>query len=262
MRAVDHALEAGARTGLASAGPPLLRLKGVHAGYRGREVLRGVDLSLGRGERLALLGANGAGKSTLLHVVTGLIGMTAGTVEAFGAPRRSEKDFREVRARAGLVFQDPDDQLFCPTVLEDVAFGPMNLGQTHDEARATARATLSRLGLGAFEDRITHRLSGGEKRLVAIAAVLAMEPDVLLLDEPTIGLDPDAYGRLCDMLERLPQAMIIVAHDAGFVARLATSAAQLRNGICVRGTIHTHEHRHSHTHLHFEEDGDGHGHPV
>jgi cobalt/nickel transport system ATP-binding protein len=240
----------------------LIRLDSVHAGYHGRDVLCGVDLWLAPGERLALLGANGAGKSTLLHVITGLIPVAQGKIEAFGAPRRKEKDFVEVRARAGLVFQDADDQLFCPTVLEDVAFGPLNLGQSRDEARATARSTLAELGLAAFENRITHRLSGGEKRLIAIAAVLAMKPDVLLLDEPTTGLDADAYERLCALLERLPQAMIIAAHDAGFVSRIATSAVLIRDGRCHRGTIHAHEHRHAHAHLHFEQDGYGHDHPV
>lgn len=229
----------------------MIRLEGVHAGYRGREVLRGVDLSLVPGERLALLGANGAGKSTLFHVITGFIPITAGTIEAFGAQRRTDRDFREVRVRAGLVFQDPDDQLFCPTVLEDVAFGPMNLGHSRDEAQEIAQATLAQLGLADFGNRITHRLSGGEKRLVTIAAVLSMKPDVLLLDEPTNGLDPDAYERLCALLESLPQAMIIAAHDAVFVARLATSAALIRDGRCRRGTIHAHEHEHRHTHAHW-----------
>lgn len=193
-------------------------------------------------------------------MITGLIPATAGMVEAFGAPRRREADFREVRARAGLVFQDPDDQLFCPTVLEDVAFGPANLGQTRRQALETARATLDALGLAGFEDRITHRLSGGEKRLVSIAAVLAMQPDVLLLDEPTTGLDPEAYGRLCDLLATLPQAMIIAAHDAEFLARLATSALVVRDGRCRRAAIHAHAHAHSHAHLHVEDEAHDHSH--
>jgi cobalt/nickel transport system ATP-binding protein len=238
--------------------PPLIRLSGVHAGYRDRRVLAGVDLTLSAGERLALLGANGAGKSTLLNVITGFVPVAKGEVVAFGAARRTEKDFREVRVRAGFVFQDPDDQLFCPTVIEDVAFGPLNLGQTREEARATAAATLASVGLSGFENRVTHRLSGGEKRLVTIASVLAMRPDVLLLDEPTSGLDGDAYARLCNILLALPQAMIIVAHDATFVARLATSAVLVEGGICRRGTIHSHAHAHTHAHphLHFDEDDD------
>lgn len=245
-----------------TAGEPLIRLTGVVAGFPGRPVLQGVDLTLAPGERLALLGANGAGKSTLLQVIVGLTPATAGVVEAFGAPRRRERDFREVRARAGLVFQDPDDQLFCPTVIEDVAFGPSNLGQGRAEALATARATLDALGLGPLAERVSHRLSGGEKRLVAIAAVLAMRPEVLLLDEPTTGLDPEAYERLFELLNGLPQAMIIVAHDAEFVARLATSAVALRDGRCRRGTIHAHPHRHDHAHLHFDAAEGDHIHPA
>lgn len=231
---------------------PLIKLSGVSAGYAGRRVLKHVDLSLRAGERLALLGANGAGKSTLLQVITGFIPVDSGIIEAFGAVRRTEKEFREVRARAGLVFQDADDQLFCPTVLEDVAFGPLNLGQSRDEARETALAVLTGLGLQKLESRITHRLSGGEKRLVSIAAVLAMEPEVLLLDEPTVGLDSDAYARLLDILRSLPQAMIIVAHDAEFVSNLATSALLIRDGVSHIGAIHAHAHRHSHPHIHFD----------
>ena len=236
---------------------PLIRLSGTVAGYAGRAVLDGVDLVLNAGERMVLLGANGAGKSTLLHVITGFIPASAGTVEAFGAVRRSEADFRAVRLRAGLVFQDADDQLICPTVIEDVAFGPLNLGQSREEAYETARATLRSLGLDPLADRITHRLSGGEKRLVSIAAVLAMKPEVLLLDEPTVGLDPDAYARLSEILAALPQAMIIVAHDAHFMASLATCALLLKDGRGHRGSIHRHPHHHSHAHVHFEHDVEG-----
>jgi len=237
---------------------PLLRLSGIVAGYAAaKPVLDGVDLVLNPGERMVLLGANGAGKSTLLHVVTGFIPARAGTVEAFGEIRRSEADFRAVRVRAGLVFQDADDQLFCPTVIEDVAFGPLNLGQSREEAYETARATLRSLELGHLAERITHRLSGGEKRLVSIAAVLAMRPEVLLLDEPTVGLDPDAYARLSAILEGLPQAMIIVAHDAHFMARFATCALLLKDGRSHRGQVHQHAHSHSHAHVHFEHDAGG-----
>lgn len=236
---------------------PLIKLTGVSAGYPGREVLKHIDLLLNAGERLALLGANGAGKSTLLHVLTGFIPLRSGTIEAFGRAPRTEKDFREVRARAGLIFQDANDQLFCPTVLEDVAFGPLNLGQSRDEARQTAQTILAELGLQSLESRITHHLSGGERGLVSIAAVLAMRPQVLLLDEPTVGLDAHAYARLLDILRSLPQAMIIVAHDAEFVSSLATSALLIRDGISHAGTVHAHPHRHSHPHIHFDGDGSG-----
>ncbi|MCX5572078.1 energy-coupling factor ABC transporter ATP-binding protein [Kaistia nematophila] len=237
---------------------PLLRLSGIVAGYAAaKPVLDGVDLALYPGERMVLLGANGAGKSTLLHVITGFIPATSGTVEAFGALCRTEADFRAVRVRAGLVFQDADDQLFCPTVIEDVAFGPLNLGQSREEAYETARATLRSLELGHLADRVTHRLSGGEKRLVSIAAVLAMQPEVLLLDEPTVGLDPNAYARLSEIFDALPQAMIIVAHDAHFMARFATCALLLKDGRSHRGQVHQHAHSHSHAHVHFEHDAGG-----
>jgi cobalt/nickel transport system ATP-binding protein len=228
---------------------PLIRITGLAAGYD-RQVLNHVDLELHAGERLALLGDNGAGKSTLLHALVGLIPVTGGSIEAFGQSRRREDDFRDMRRRAGLVFQDPDDQLFCPTVLEDVAFGPLNMGQSMAEARATALATLEQLGLAAFSSRITHRLSGGEKRLISIAAVLAMQPDVLLLDEPTAGLDEGAYERLCALLLGLPQAMIIVAHEARFISRLASRAILIKDGRSYAGTVHEHELSLRQAHLH------------
>jgi cobalt/nickel transport system ATP-binding protein len=228
---------------------PLIRITGLAAGYD-RQVLCHVDLELHKGERLALLGDNGAGKSTLLHTLVGLIPITGGSIEAFGHLRHREEDFREMRLRAGLVFQDPDDQLFCPTVLEDVAFGPLNMGQSMVEARATALATLAQLGLSEFSSRITHRLSGGEKRLVSIAAVLAMRPEVLLLDEPTAGLDEGAYERLCALLLSLPQAMIIVAHEARFISRLASRAILLKDGRSYAGTVHEHQLLSRQAHLH------------
>jgi len=175
----------------------LLELDRVSFAYPGRPpVLCGVDLRVQPGDRLAITGPNGAGKSTLLRLIVGLARPQAGRIVAFGAERRVEPDFREVRRRVGIVFQDPDDQLFCPTVLEDVAFGPLNLGQSPREARATAERTLAGLGLDGFADRVTHKLSGGEKRLVSLASVLAMAPDVLLLDEPSNFLDDATTGRL------------------------------------------------------------------
>lgn len=210
---------------------PLLQLEDVHFAYNAdHPVLRGASLVLHRGERLAITGANGAGKTTLLHLVVGLVRPATGRVVAFGRERRRERDFHEVRARAGLLFQDADDQLFCPTVLEDVAFGPLNLGQPPEQARAIAETTLTAVGLGGFGARITHRLSGGEKRLVTLACVLAMRPDVLLLDEPTSGLDEEAEANLTRLLLSLRQSMLIVSHDAAFRRCLATRTVVLRGG--------------------------------
>ncbi|WP_051630575.1 energy-coupling factor ABC transporter ATP-binding protein [Afifella pfennigii] len=209
----------------------LISLQDIHFAYPGgAPVLCGLDLTLSAGERLSIGGHNGAGKSTLLHILVGLLRPSRGRVVAFGAERAEEKDFYEVRRRAGLVFQDPDDQLFCPTVAEDVAFGPLNLGKSRQEAMAIVEEVLARLDLAAYRDRITHKLSGGEKRLVTLAAVLAMEPDVLLLDEPTNALDIDNKVRLTEILLSLPQAMILVSHDHGFRNDIATRTLMLVEG--------------------------------
>jgi cobalt/nickel transport system ATP-binding protein len=209
----------------------LFRLTGIRFAYEAdRPVLDGANFVLTAGERVAVVGGNGAGKTTLLHLMVGLLKPQAGEVLAFGQVRRAERDFREVRARAGLVFQDPDDQLFCPTVAEDVAFGPLNLGKSRAETDDIVARTLDRLGLGGLADRLTHKLSGGEKRLVTLATVLAMDPEVLLLDEPTNALDEEAEARLLAVLLGLPQAMVIVSHDQAFRTRLATRVVTLANG--------------------------------
>ena len=209
----------------------LLSLRDVAFRYEpDRPVLDGVDLEVRRGERLGLLGPNGCGKTTILHLMVGLVRPLRGEVFAFGAARRTEQDFLEVRRRAGLLFQDPDDQLFCPTVAEDVAFGPLNLGRTRQEVREIVAGTLGSLGLGGYEDRITYRLSGGEKRLVSLATVLAMEPDVLLLDEPTAGLDESSHARLIALLASLPQSLVVVSHDHDLLRRVATRAVALEAG--------------------------------
>ena len=208
----------------------LIKVTGLTYRYPRRGVvLDAVDFSLHAGERVALTGPNGAGKTTLLHLLVGLKKPKAGEVWAFGEPRTEEKQFVEVRARAGFLFQDPDDQLFCPTVLEDVAFGPLNLGKTREQALHIASDTLAALGMAGFEERITHQLSGGEKRMITLASVLAMEPDVLLLDEPSNALDTQARKRLIDTLLELPQAMIIISHDQDFIDQLATREVRLES---------------------------------
>jgi cobalt/nickel transport system ATP-binding protein len=229
---------------------PLLSLERLSFTYSDRAVLSNVNFDLHPGERVAILGANGAGKTTLLELMVGLNKPTSGQIVAFGKPRSCERDFREVRARAGLLFQDSDNQLFCPTVLEDVVFGPLNLGRSGQEALAVAHRTLEELGISKFAERITHKLSGGEKRLVALATVLAMEPEVLLLDEPTTGLDEETEQLLMDHLLRLPQAMVFISHDAAFVERLATRAVILKKGKLVDSVLHRHPHVHAHTHVH------------
>ena len=209
---------------------PLLAARGVVVERLGRRVLENASLSLCAGERVGLTGANGAGKTTLLHTLIGLERPVAGEIVAFGSPRRKESDFHPVRLRIGFLFQDPDDQLFCATVLEDVAFGPLNQGLDGAAAEARARLALARLGLAALADRPICRLSGGEKRFVAIAGLFAMRPDVLLLDEPTNDLDEANRSLLIDLLATLPMAMVLASHDRALLDRLATRTVVLANG--------------------------------
>ncbi len=192
----------------------LIELKDISFSYpNSGKVLSSLDLSLKKGERLAIIGGNGAGKTTLFHVILGLLRPQAGTIKIFGKECKREPDFFEPRLKIGLLFQDPDDQLFSPSVLEDVAFGPLNQGLSHEEARDIARKTLSDLGILHLENRVPYELSGGEKRLVALAAVLSMRPRVLLLDEPTVGLEKRALGRLLGILDDHPlEALLVITH--------------------------------------------------
>lgn len=209
----------------------ILALKNIHFAYAGQPpVLDGASLRLEAGQRLSIAGPNGAGKSTLFRIALGLQRPTSGTVTVFGKERRVEADFHEVRRRIGLVFQDPDDQLFCPTVAEDIAFGPLNLGRTKGEALAIVDKVLTDLNLMHLRDRITHKLSGGEKRLVTLATVLAMEPEALLLDEPTNALDTKNEARLLEILQGLPQAILLVSHNPAFRAALAPNTLELQDG--------------------------------
>jgi cobalt/nickel transport system ATP-binding protein len=237
----------------------LFQLDAVTVSRGGRQVLRDVSLEVSAGEKLALAGANGAGKTTLLRTLVGLETPDSGRVIAFGAECRCEKDFRPVRARAGFLFQDPDDQLFSPTVIEDVAFGPLNLGLSHKDAVRRAEETLDNLGLAPLARRVTHRLSGGEKRLVSLATVLAMRPAALLLDEPTNALDEHHLARLTGILETLGVAMVLVSHDRLFLERLATRAVLLRDGRLTPATLHRHVHTHDHPHIHAADAPHAHG---
>ncbi|UUV08368.1 MULTISPECIES: energy-coupling factor ABC transporter ATP-binding protein [Ruegeria] len=209
----------------------LIALEDICFSYPGQPpVLDGASLSLNAGQRLSLTGPNGAGKSTLLRITLGLQRPSSGTVTVFGQKRVEEADFHEVRRRVGLVFQDADDQLFCPTVAEDIAFGPLNLGKTRDEALAIVDKVLGDLDLIHLKNRITHKLSGGEKRLVTLATVLAMDPEVLLLDEPTNALDTKNEARLLEILRALPQAILLVSHSPAFRLELAPDELDLRDG--------------------------------
>ena len=195
----------------------VLSLKDVSFSYRpGREVLKGVSLSVERGEQVALIGANGVGKSTLLKLFVGLLDPQSGSVEVCGMSVE-RKNLAAVRRAAGYVFQDAESQLFLANVWEDVAFGPRNEGLAEDEVRKRTEVALESVGISSFAQEHVYRLSGGQKRLASIATVLAMRPDVLLLDEPTLALDPRNRRMVIRALGDLPCAKLIATHDLDFV---------------------------------------------
>ncbi len=216
---------------------PLIEMRGIRFSYGDTAVLHDVDFRLQADERVGIMGPVGCGKTTFLHLMVGLLKPTAGQLFAFGDECTKERQFRSIRRRAGLVFQDPDDQLFCPTVIEDVSFGPLNLGKSIEDAKRMSRDALSHVGLEGFEERITYKLSGGEKRLIALATVLAMEPEVLLLDEPTSWLDKTSVDRVAAVLNGLPQSMVVVSHEPEFLDRVASRRATLCDGRLAR-TFH------------------------
>ncbi len=214
-----------------SSSHPLLELRDIGFQHQSQEPLfSGVNLAVRESERVGLIGANGCGKTTLLRIMVGLLKPTQGEVIAFGSVRRNERDFFDVRSHIGLVFQESDDQLFCPTVLDDVVFGPLNLGRSQKDAREIGVKILDQVGLSGFEGRVTYRLSVGQKRLVSLACVLSMEPRVLLLDEPTSGLDDVASGRILKILNNLPMAMVVVSHEKPFIESLADKVVAMKKG--------------------------------
>ena len=226
----------------------IIHLKDTTFSYSGNKlVLDNVSFQLHRGERIGMVGSNGSGKTTLFHIIMGLLRPSSGGVELFGKPAHEEKDFREARKKIGLLFQDADDQLFSPTVLEDVAFGPLNLGKSPDEARDIALKTLARLDLFDFENRITYKLSGGEKRLVSLATVLAMDPEVLLLDEPTNGLDDETEEKITEILKGLNLSCIFISHNLDFLFKTTDKIYAMANGkIFLDEALVPHSHVHTH----------------
>jgi cobalt/nickel transport system ATP-binding protein len=190
--------------------------------------LDGVDLRVTHGERVAVLGPNGAGKTTLMLHLNGLLAGD-GELEVAGL-RVGEDDVRDLRAAVGLVFQDPDDQLFMPTVGEDVAFGPLNLGVPYEEVHERVAAALAAVRMEHVTDRAPHQLSLGQRRRVSIATVLAMRPRLLVLDEPSANLDPRARRELLEVLDTIDRTMLVVTHDLPFAAQLCERAVVLSAG--------------------------------
>jgi cobalt transport protein ATP-binding subunit len=185
----------------------------------GHQALSGVSLRTGRGEKVALVGPNGAGKSTLMLHLNGLLQPQSGRITIGGLPVTKD-NLPVIRAKVGLVFQNPDDQLFSPTVFEDVAFGPLHMGLPEAEVRARVSRALLQVNMAGHSDRLSHHLSMGQKKRVAVATVLSMDPEILVLDEPSAGLDPRARRDLINLLRALPQAMLVSTHDMRLVQEL------------------------------------------
>lgn len=203
---------------------PTLDLEDVGYSYPdGRVALSDINLSVAPGERLVIVGPNGAGKSTLLMTLNGLCKPT-GKLTVSGLPL-VKANLPEIRRLVGLVFQDPDDQLFMPTVFEDVAFGPVNMGLNEHEVVHAVEYALALVGMQDFAERLSHHLSFGEKKLVSMASVLAMDPKILVMDEPTANLDPRAKRHLVAILKELPQTLVVSTHDMNVAYELADRVA-------------------------------------
>lgn len=210
--------------------PAAIRLRDLAYEYPdGTRALDGMNLTVARGERVALLGPNGAGKSTLILHMNGVVRPSEGSVEIEGSVL-CDDTVRAIRARVGLVFQDPDDQLFMTTVYDDVAFGPLNMGLSRDEVDARVHSALHAVGLADTASRAGQHLSFGQKKRVSLATVLAMTPEVLVLDEPTSNLDPRAKRDMVALLESQKTTMLVATHDMELAWRLCQRAVIVDSG--------------------------------
>jgi cobalt/nickel transport system ATP-binding protein len=205
----------------------------LHYAYPdGFEALRGVDLTTARGEKVALVGPNGAGKSTLVLHLNGINRPSHGSVRVAGLAV-DERNVRRIRAEVGLVFQDPDDQLFSPTVFDDVAFGPLHMGVPSDEIHRRVERALEAVGMGGSERRLPSHLSIGQRKRVALATVLSMDPSVLVFDEPSAGLDPRGRRQLIELLRGLEQTVVVATHDMRLVAEVLPRTIVMDGGVVV-----------------------------
>lgn len=211
---------------------PVLTVENLHFSYPdGHKALNGVSLQIRQGEKVALVGPNGAGKSTLMLHLNGIL-------EGDGRIQISDllltkKNLPQIRAKVGLVFQSPDDQLFSPTVFDDVAFGPLHMGLPEDEVRRRVQDALAEVGMADFADRLSHHMSTGQKKRVAIATVLSMQPDILVLDEPSASLDPRGRRSLINLLASMPLTMLVSTHDMAMVRDLFPRTIVVDEGLVV-----------------------------
>ena len=200
----------------------------------GTHALKNINMEIYKGQKVAIMGPNGAGKSTLFSHFNGLTEPTSGHVEVDGKAIKYDRDtLLEVRPKVGIVFQDPNDQLFAPTVKEDVAFGPMNLGLDYEEVERRVDEALTMVGMEQYMDKTPHHLSGGQQKRVAIAGIIAMRPEIMILDEPTAGLDPEGVEKVLDILDNLNKegmSIVISSHDIEMVNEFAEKIFVLNNG--------------------------------
>ena len=200
----------------------------------GTHALKNINMEIYKGQKVAIMGPNGAGKSTLFSHFNGLTEPTSGHVEVDGKAIKYDRDtLLEVRQKVGIVFQDPNDQLFAPTVKEDVAFGPMNLGLDYEEVERRVDEALTMVGMEQYMDKTPHHLSGGQQKRVAIAGIIAMRPEIMILDEPTAGLDPEGVEKVLDILDNLNKegmSIVISSHDIEMVNEFAEKIFVLNNG--------------------------------
>jgi cobalt/nickel transport system ATP-binding protein len=203
----------------------------------GNQALNGINIKIEQGEKVGIVGANGAGKSTLLNHINGIL-IGNGQIEVMGLPL-SKKNLPQIRALVGLVFQNPDDQLFSTTVFDDVAYGPIYQGLSEEEINCRVKEALTKVGMSEFINRNSYHLSMGEKKRISIATVLSMQPEILILDEPTAGLDPRARRNLLSLLGQLPQTMLIASHDLDMVNKQCSRTVLLNNGNIVADGVTT-----------------------
>jgi cobalt/nickel transport system ATP-binding protein len=214
---------------------PIIQTENISYTYPdGTLAIRDINITINAGEKVAIVGSNGAGKSTLFSHFNGITKPTSGLIKIDEQPMSYKKDdLMQIRQKVGLVFQNPDDQLFAPTVIEDVAFGPMNLGLSDEEVDQRIEEALKLVGMNGFEKKAPHHLSGGQKKRVAIAGILAMKPEIMVLDEPTTGLDPkgvDQIMKILYMLNREDMSIIIASHDVEMVTQFADKVFVLHDG--------------------------------
>ncbi len=212
---------------------PSVHVSDLHYAYPdGNKALHGVSLTIGKSERVALLGPNGAGKTTLVMHLNGILSPTSGSINIaeFTLDSSNKEITKKVREKVGIVFQDPDDQLFMPTVFEDVAFGPTNMGLSASEIESRSVTALEMVGMLALKERAPHHLSFGQRRRVAVATVLAMEPEILILDEPSSNLDPASRRELSEILLALDVTILMVTHDLPYAFEICERSLILNQG--------------------------------